>query len=113
VYRPISVHGLRATGLSEESSENAMNTPILIAISVHAFAAVKKFLNWPQAVYETLQILSLTLGEQISLNERFAPIDTNQEPTVTYTELVSSLIVGHYWPLPITPPNRLLDPTGC
>src|SRR5712672_2323156 len=51
-------------------SENAVKTQIWIAISVYVLVAiVKKRLNLPRSLYENLQILSLTLCEQMPLDE--------------------------------------------
>jgi len=52
------------------TSENAVKTQIWIAISVYVLVAiVKKRLNLPRSLYENLQILSLTLCEQMPLDE--------------------------------------------
>ena len=70
------------------TSENAVKTQIWIAISVYVLVAiVKKRLNLPRSLYETLQILSLTLCEQMPLDELLAQIDTDQNPTDTYNQM--------------------------
>ena len=61
------------------TSENAVKTQIWIAISVYVLVAiVKKRLNLAVSLYENLQILSLTLFEQMPLDELLAQIDTDQ-----------------------------------
>ena len=52
------------------TSENAVKTQIWIAVSVYVLVAiVKKRLNLPASLYEILQILSLTMFEQMPLNQ--------------------------------------------
>ncbi len=52
------------------TSENAVKTQIWIAVSVYVLVAiVKKRLKLPLTLYETLQILSLTLFEQMPLDQ--------------------------------------------
>ena len=69
------------------TSENAVKTQIWIAISVYVLVAiVKKRLNLPRTLYETLQILSLTLCEQMPLDELLARLDTDQNPTDAITK---------------------------
>ena len=52
------------------TSENAVKTQIWIAISVYVLVAiVKKRLDLPLTLYESLQILSLTLCEKIPLDQ--------------------------------------------
>jgi len=59
----------------------ALNTRyVLVAI-------VKKRLNLPRSLYETLQILSLTLCEQMPLDELLAQIDTHSNPTETHNQM--------------------------
>ena len=61
------------------TSENAVKTQIWIAISVYVLVAiVKKRLNLPRSLYENLQILSLTLCEQMPLDKLLAQFDTDQ-----------------------------------
>ena len=52
------------------TSENAVKSQIWIAVSVYVLVAiVKKRLNLPASLYEILQILSLTMFEQIPLDQ--------------------------------------------
>ena len=43
--------------------------------------------NLPRSLYENLQILSLTLCEQMPLGELLAPIDINQNTSETHNQL--------------------------
>ena len=70
------------------TSENALKTQIWIAISVYVLVAiVKKRLNLPRSLYENLQILSLTLCEQMPLDELLALIDTDQNPSESHNQM--------------------------
>ena len=70
------------------TSENAVKTQIWIAISVYVLVAiVKKRLNLPRSLYETLQILSLTLCEQMPLDELLAHIDVDQNPSEAHNQM--------------------------
>jgi hypothetical protein len=70
------------------TSENAVKTQIWIAISVYVLVAiVKKRLNLPRSLYENLQILSLTLCEQMPLDELLAQIDTDQNPSEAHNQM--------------------------
>jgi hypothetical protein len=70
------------------TSENAVKTQIWIAISVYVLVAiVKKRLNLPRSLYENLQILSLTLCEQMPLDELLANIDTDQNPSESHNQM--------------------------
>ncbi len=52
------------------TSENAVKTQIWIALSTYVLIAiVKKRLHLPQSLYEILQILNLTMFEQITINQ--------------------------------------------
>jgi hypothetical protein len=63
------------------TSENAVKTQIWIAVSVYVLVAiVKKRLNLPLTLYENLQILSLTLFEQIPLDQLLARAVADQNP---------------------------------
>lgn len=63
------------------TSENAVKTQIWIAVSVYVLVAiVKKRLNLPLTLYENLQILSLTLFEQIPLDQLPARAVVDQNP---------------------------------
>ena len=65
-----------------------MKTQIWIAISVYVLVAiVKKRLNLPRSLYENLQILSLTLCEQMPLDELFAQIDIGQNDSETHNQM--------------------------
>ena len=69
-------------------SENAVKTQIWIAISVYVLVAiVKKRLNLPRSLYENLQILSLTLCEQMPLDELLAQIDIDQNPSEAHNQM--------------------------
>jgi hypothetical protein len=60
------------------TSENAVKSQIWIAVSVYVLVAiVKKRLHLPGSLYQTLQILSLTMFERMQLNQLLAkaPID--------------------------------------
>jgi hypothetical protein len=61
------------------TSENAVKTQVWIAVSVYVLVAiVKKRLRLDASLYETLQILSLTMFETTPLDQllRFGPHDT-------------------------------------
>jgi hypothetical protein len=63
------------------TSENAVKSQIWIAVSVYVLVAiVKKRLQLPGSLYQTLQILSLTMFERMPLNQLLAktPIDDNE-----------------------------------
>ena len=68
------------------TSENAVKTQIWIAVSVYVLVAiVKKRLDSSAILYEILQILSLTLFEQMPLNELLAHQHTDQSDEVRTT----------------------------
>jgi IS4 transposase len=70
------------------TSENAVKTQIWIAISVYVLVAiVKKRLNLSRSLYETLQILSLTLCEQMPLDELLAQIAIDQNPSEAHNQM--------------------------
>jgi len=70
------------------TSENAVKTQIWIAISVYVLVAiVKKRLNLPLTLYENLQILSLTLCEQIPLDQLLARAVADQIPTDAHNQM--------------------------
>jgi transposase len=57
------------------TSENAVKSQIWIAVSVYVLVAiVKKRLQLPGSLYQTLQILSLTMFERIPLNQLLAKV---------------------------------------
>ncbi len=67
------------------TSENAVKTQIWIALSTYVLIAiVKKRLHLPQSLYEILQILNLTMFEQIPINQLLTTIpiisDASFEP---------------------------------
>ena len=65
-----------------------MKAQIWIAISVYVLVAiVKKRLNLPRSLYENLQILSLTLCEQMPLDELLAQIDIGQNVSETHNQI--------------------------
>jgi len=65
-----------------------VKTQIWIAISVYVLVAiVRKRLNLPRSLYETLQIVSLTLCEQMPLDELLAQIGTDENPTDTHNQM--------------------------
>ncbi len=65
-----------------------MKAQIWIAISVYVLVAiVKKRLNLPRSLYENLQILSLTLCEQMPLDELLAQIDIGQNDSETHNQM--------------------------
>jgi hypothetical protein len=70
------------------TSENAVKTQIWIAVSVYVLVAiVKKRLNLPLTLYETLQILSLTLFEQTPLDQLLARAVTDLDPTDAHNQM--------------------------
>jgi IS4 transposase len=70
------------------TSENAVKTQIWIAISVYVLVAiVKKRLNLPLTLYENLQILSLTLCEQIPLDQLLARAVADQIATDAHNQM--------------------------
>jgi hypothetical protein len=57
------------------TSENAVKSQIWIAVSVYVLVAiVKKRLQIPGSLYQTLQILSLTMFERMPLNQLLAKV---------------------------------------
>jgi hypothetical protein len=70
------------------TSENAVKTQIWIAVSVYVLVAiVKKRLKLPLSLYETLQILSLTLFEQTPLDQLLARAVTDLDPTDVHNQM--------------------------
>ncbi len=70
------------------TSENAVKTQIWIAVSVYVLVAiVKKRLKLPLSLYETLQILSLTLFEQTPLDQLLSPAVTDLDPTDAHKQM--------------------------
>ena len=65
-----------------------MKAQLWTAISVYVLVAiVKKRLNLPRSLYENLQILSLTLCEQMPLDELLAQIDIGQNGSETHNQM--------------------------
>jgi hypothetical protein len=59
------------------TSENAVKSPIWIAVSVYVLVAIiKKRLNLSRSLYEMLQIVCLNLFEKNPLNIAFSRIPT-------------------------------------
>jgi len=70
------------------TSENAVKTQIWIAVSVYVLVAiVKKRLNLSMSLYEMLQILSLTLFEQIPLDQLLHNIITDDIQALSANQL--------------------------
>ncbi len=70
------------------TSENAVKTQIWIAVSVYVLVAiVKKRLKLPLTLYETLQILSLTLFEQTPLDQLLSRAVTDLDPTEAHNQM--------------------------
>jgi IS4 transposase len=70
------------------TSENAVKTQIWIAVSVYVLVAiVKKRLKLPLSLYETLQILSLTLFEQTPLDQLLARAVNDLDPTDAHNQM--------------------------
>jgi hypothetical protein len=77
------------------TAENAVKSQVWIAICVYALVAiVKKRLNLPRSLYEALQILGLTLCEQMPLDELLAQLDTDHNPIDAHNP--NRLSLGHY-----------------
>lgn len=70
------------------TSENAVKTQIWIAVSVYVLVAiVKKRLKLSASLYETLQILSLTLFERTPLDQLLAKIITDEIQSAAENQL--------------------------
>jgi hypothetical protein len=70
------------------TSENAVKTQIWIAVSVYVLVAiVKKRLNLSASLYEMLQILSLTMFEQIPLDQLLHNIITDDMQALSANQL--------------------------
>ena len=70
------------------TSENAVKTQIWIAVSVYVLVAiVKKRLKLPLSLYETLQILSLTLFEQTPLDQLLSRAVTDLDPPDAHNQM--------------------------
>ena len=80
-------HHLRIKALFG-TSENVVKTQVWIAIAVYALVAIiKKRLNLDASLYTILQILSLTLFEQTSLNQLLADIEQETSPMTNSNQL--------------------------
>ena len=70
------------------TSENAVKTQIWIAISVYVLVAIiKKRLELPRTLYETLQILSLTLFERTPLDQLLTQHVVALEPISVHNQM--------------------------
>jgi len=70
------------------TTENAVKSQIWIAVSVYVLVAiVKKRLNLSASLYETLQILSLTMFERIPLDQLLADIVTDDIKSLSANQL--------------------------
>jgi transposase len=71
------------------TSENAVKTQIWIALSTYVLIAiVKKRLHLSQSLYEILQILNLTMFEQIPINQLLTNATDVFEPSYEHQQLV-------------------------
>ena len=62
-------------------SENAVKTQIWIAVSVYVLVAiVKKRLALEASLHEILQVLSLTLFEQVPILQAFGDAESQEKP---------------------------------
>ena len=70
------------------TSENAVKSQILIAVSVYVLVAiVKKRLNISASLYEILQILSLTMFERMPLDQLLSHALEDENPTESRNQL--------------------------
>jgi hypothetical protein len=70
------------------TSENAVKTQIWIAISVYILVAiVKKRLNLEASLHTMLQILSLSLFENIPISQAFSLTDYKEPEVVSCNQL--------------------------
>lgn len=61
-------------------SENAVKTQIWIAVSVYVLVAiVKKRLGLEASLHEILQVLSVTLFEQVPILQAFGELDSQEK----------------------------------
>ena len=69
-------------------SENAVKTQIWIAVSVHVLVAIlKKSLGLEASLHEILQVLSVTLFEQVPILQAFQDIDSQEQSLVFSNQL--------------------------
>ena len=71
------------------TSENAVKTQIWIAVSVYVLVAiVRKKLGLETSLYQTLQILSITLFEKTPIRYALHPLDTNANFAENLNQLI-------------------------
>jgi len=69
-------------------SENAVKTQIWIAVSVYVLVAIiKKRLDLEASLYEILQVLSVTLFEQVPVLQAFGELGAREKSTPISTQL--------------------------
>jgi len=69
-------------------SENAVKTQIWIAVSVYVLVAIlKKRLALEASLHEILQVLSLTLFEQVPILQAFHDDDSREKSTLFSNQL--------------------------
>jgi len=69
-------------------SENAVKTQIWIAVSVYVLVAIlKKRLALEASLYEILQVLSVTLFEQVPILQAFQDVDSQEKSTAISNQL--------------------------
>ena len=81
------------------TSENAVKTQVWIAVSVYVLVAiVRKRLGLDASLYETLQILSLTMFETTPLHQLLT-LDTARRDFLEFAQPAESVrkLTGHYW----------------
>jgi hypothetical protein len=69
-------------------SENAVKTQIWIAVSVYVLVAImKKRLGLEASLHEILQVLSLTLFEQVPILQAFGDLESREKSGAIYNQL--------------------------
>ncbi len=69
-------------------SENAVKTQIWIAVSIYVLVAiVKKRLALKASLHEILQVLSLSLFEQVPILQAFGDVESQEKLTVISKQL--------------------------
>ena len=69
-------------------SENAVKTQIWIAVSVYVLVAIlKKRLALEASLHEILQVLSVTLFEQVPILQAFDDVDSQEKSTLFSNQL--------------------------
>ncbi len=72
-----------------DTSENAVKTQVWIAVSAYVLVAIiKKRLNLTASLYEILQILSLTMFEQMPLDQLLRKTVQDENPLDTANQLI-------------------------